>query len=170
MTTHVQQLYLSPGKVGANAACSYWSNRGSVHHVPIMAGWTKAVWNTKFAWHFYTWSALGIKPQTFWSWVQCPIHWATRSIYGLGGLYSNYEHCTFALLSFFAIIRKKYVANKLSSVKTILDSGEMIQKTWSLSGPPCSHFQYFLASLFYAFIYSFSLFVFSPSFFCFSLS
>ena len=59
------RLYLSPGKVGANAACSYWSNLGSVHQVPITAGWTEAVWNTKFARHFYTWPALGMEPQTF---------------------------------------------------------------------------------------------------------
>ena len=73
------RLYLSPGKVGTNAACNYWSNLGSVHQVPIMAGWTEAVWNTKFTWHFYTWSALGIEPQTFWSWVHRPIYWATCS-------------------------------------------------------------------------------------------
>ena len=40
-----------------------------MHHIPI----------TKFARHFYTWPALGIEPQTFWSWVQCPIHLATYS-------------------------------------------------------------------------------------------
>ena len=49
------RLYLSPGKVGANAACNYWSNLGSVHQVPITAGsWTEAVKNTKFTQHFYT--------------------------------------------------------------------------------------------------------------------
>ena len=47
----------------------------------IAVGWTKAVWNTKFAWHFYTWPALGIKPQTFWSWVQPPVHLAMYSHY-----------------------------------------------------------------------------------------
>ena len=74
---------LSPGKVGANAECNCWSNLGSVHQVPITAGWTESVWNTKFAWHFQTWPALGIEPQTFWSWVQRPIHWATcSSTYG----------------------------------------------------------------------------------------
>ena len=61
------RLYLSPDKVGTNAACNYGSNLGSVHQVPITARWTEAVWNTKFAWHFYTWPALGIEPQTFWS-------------------------------------------------------------------------------------------------------
>ena len=35
--------------------------------------------NTKFAWRLYTWPALGIKPQTLWYWVQCPIHLATCS-------------------------------------------------------------------------------------------
>ena len=70
------RLYLSPGKVGANAVCNYWSNLGSVHQVPIMGGWTEAVWNMKFDWHFYTWPALGIEPQTFWSWVQRLTHWA----------------------------------------------------------------------------------------------
>ena len=39
----------SNGKVDANAACNYWSNLGSVHQVPYTAGWTEAVWNTKFA-------------------------------------------------------------------------------------------------------------------------
>ena len=38
---------------GRTAACNYWSNFGSVHRVPIMAGWTKAVWNTKFAQHLH---------------------------------------------------------------------------------------------------------------------
>ena len=60
------RLYLSPGiagKVSANAACNYWSSLGCVCQVPIMAGWTKAVWNTKFAWHFYTWSALESNPR-----------------------------------------------------------------------------------------------------------
>ena len=33
-----------------------------------------AVRNMKFAWHLYTWLALGIKHQTFWFWVQCPVH------------------------------------------------------------------------------------------------
>ena len=37
---------------------------GSVHQVPITAGWTEAVWNTKFTRHFYTWPELGIEPQT----------------------------------------------------------------------------------------------------------
>ena len=68
------RLHLFPGNVGANAACNYWSNLGSVHQVPITAGWTEAVWNTKFARHFYTWPALGIEPQTFWSWVQHLLH------------------------------------------------------------------------------------------------
>ena len=39
------RLYLWSGKVGANAACNYWSNLGSVRQVPISAGWTEAVWN-----------------------------------------------------------------------------------------------------------------------------
>ena len=67
--------FTSPGS-GRAAACNYWSSLRSrcVHQVPIMTGWTEAVWNTKFAWHFYTWSAVGIKPLNFWSWVQHPIH------------------------------------------------------------------------------------------------
>ena len=43
------------------------------------AWWTEAVWNTKFARHFYTLPTLGIEPQTFWSWVQRPIHLDTCS-------------------------------------------------------------------------------------------
>ena len=49
------------------------------HEVPITVGWAEAVWNEKFARHFYTWPAVGIEPQTFWSWVQHPIHLATCS-------------------------------------------------------------------------------------------
>ena len=30
-----------------------------VHQVPIAAGWAEAVWNEKFAPHFYTWPPLG---------------------------------------------------------------------------------------------------------------
>ena len=41
---------------------------------PLWLGLTEAVWNTKLARHLYTWPALGIKPPTFWSWVQCSIH------------------------------------------------------------------------------------------------
>ena len=55
--------FTSPGS-GRTAACNYWSNLGSVHQVPITAGWAEALWNTKFAWHFYTWPALGIELQT----------------------------------------------------------------------------------------------------------
>ena len=51
----------------------------SFQQVPITTGWAEAVWNEKFAWHFYTWLAVGIEPQSFWSWVQHPIHWATCS-------------------------------------------------------------------------------------------
>ena len=40
------RLYLSPGKVGPNAASNYYSNLGSVHQVPITAGWTEAVYRT----------------------------------------------------------------------------------------------------------------------------
>ena len=50
------------------------SNIESVHQVPITAGWAEAVWNMKFAWHSYTWTALEIEPQTFWLWVQRTIH------------------------------------------------------------------------------------------------
>ena len=34
-----------------------------MHQVPITAGWTKAVWNTKSTRHFCTWPALGIEPR-----------------------------------------------------------------------------------------------------------
>ena len=47
------------------------------HQVPITAEWEEAIWIEKFARHFYTWSAVRIEQQTFWSWVQCLIHWAT---------------------------------------------------------------------------------------------
>ena len=49
------------------------------HQVPTPAGWTEAAWNEKFAWHFYTWPAVGIEPQTFWSWVKRSIHSVTCS-------------------------------------------------------------------------------------------
>ena len=42
-----------------------------------MAGWTEAVWNTKFVRHFFKCPLLGIKPQPFWPWVQCFIRLAT---------------------------------------------------------------------------------------------
>ena len=44
------------------------------HQVPITAEWAEALWNEKFAQYFYTWPALGIEPQTFWTWVQHLIH------------------------------------------------------------------------------------------------
>ena len=83
-----------PRQRAPTAACSYRSNLGSVHQVPITAGWTEAVWNTKFVRHFYTWPALGIEPQTFWSWVQCPIHLATCSHNGIHSVYTEfYTEC-----------------------------------------------------------------------------
>ena len=51
----------------------------SFHLVPITGGWAEAVWNEKFARHFYIWPAVGIEPQTFWSWVQHFIQLATCS-------------------------------------------------------------------------------------------
>ena len=53
MTMHVLKTYLSPGKMDNNAARNYWANLGSVHLMPIMSGWTKAVWNTKFVLDFH---------------------------------------------------------------------------------------------------------------------
>ena len=51
------RLNLSPGKAGANTACKYWSNLGSVNQVPIIPGWTKAARNTKIALHMTsTWN------------------------------------------------------------------------------------------------------------------
>ena len=80
MTAHVIKTLPSPWKWVPPAACNYRSNLGSVHQVPITAEWTETVWNITFAQHFYTWPALGIKPQTFRSWVQCPIRLATCSL------------------------------------------------------------------------------------------
>ena len=66
------------------------SSENSVHFLQLMPftiphfsstiGWVaEAVWNVKFARHFFTRPAVGIEPQTFWSWVQHPIHWAICS-------------------------------------------------------------------------------------------
>ena len=49
----------------------------SFHQVPINAGWAEAEWNEKFAWHFYTWPAVRIEPQTVWSLVKHLIYWVT---------------------------------------------------------------------------------------------
>ena len=65
--------------VGANAACNRCYNFESVHQVPIMAG------NMKFTWHFYTWQALGIEPQTLWSWMQCSMYFTKCSQYHVKG-------------------------------------------------------------------------------------
>ena len=46
----------------------------SFHQAPITAGWTEAAWSEKFPWHFCTWPALRIAPETFWSLVQFHIH------------------------------------------------------------------------------------------------
>ena len=70
--------FTSPGS-GCTVASNYWSNLGYVHQVPITARWTKAVWNTKFTRHFYTWPVLVIEPQTFWYWLQRHNHLATCS-------------------------------------------------------------------------------------------
>ena len=76
---HVDYFSL-PGKVGTNAACNYRSNLNLTLDLctrhPIRAGRTAAVWNTKFAWHFYIWATLGIELETLihvWSLAQCPI-------------------------------------------------------------------------------------------------
>ena len=73
MTTHALQT-LPPLAVGAQQPATIDPTLDLCTRYPFMAGWTKAVWNTKFAQLFCTWPALGIEPQTFWSWVQCPIH------------------------------------------------------------------------------------------------
>ena len=56
--------FTSPGS-WRTPAWNYWSNLGSVHQVLIKAGWTEAVWNMKFVWHFHTKPELGIEPQTW---------------------------------------------------------------------------------------------------------
>ena len=58
-------INISHGEVGANCRGDDWSNLGSVHQVPITAGWIKEVWRT-FAWHFYTWLSVGIEIKAFW--------------------------------------------------------------------------------------------------------
>ena len=59
------------------AVANHYNAAFSFHQVAITAGWTEAVWNEKFGWHCYTWRAMWIEFQTFWSQVQCPIHFAT---------------------------------------------------------------------------------------------
>ena len=60
-----------------------WMDQGSVEYA-------------KFAQYFYTWAALGIEPQTFWSGVQCPMHLTTytlaprlKLIFSLGYIQGN---------------------------------------------------------------------------------
>ena len=68
MTTHVQQTLPFPWQGGRQCSLQLliqpWIYASGV---PCTAGWTEAVWNTKFARHFYTWPVdlLGIEPQTF---------------------------------------------------------------------------------------------------------
>ena len=76
--TYCSSDFTSPGS-GRTATYNYWSNLGYVHQVPLTAKWTEAVWNTKFAQHFYTNSALIIELQTLSSWAQRPIQLASRS-------------------------------------------------------------------------------------------
>ena len=59
MTTHVLQT-LPPLAVGAQQPGTVDPTFGSVLEIPFTDGWTKAVWNTKLARHFYTWPAVGI--------------------------------------------------------------------------------------------------------------
>ena len=66
----------------------------SFHQVPITAELAEAGWAEKFAQYFYTWPALGIKLQTFWSSVQHPIHLATCS-----QVYENIDPIVFKLNS-----------------------------------------------------------------------
>ena len=52
--------------------CSYSQSlqfNFSFHQVPIIAGWTEAARDEKFAQNFYTWPAVGIEPQTISSWI-----------------------------------------------------------------------------------------------------
>ena len=57
--------------------------------------WAQASWNKTLARHFYTWQAIGIKAQSFWSWVQCLIHlpWCTRP------QNQSVQHLSFLLLN-----------------------------------------------------------------------
>ena len=51
-----------------------YSSAFSFHQAPITAGWIEAAWSEKFTRHFYTWPAVRIAPETFWSLVQFHIH------------------------------------------------------------------------------------------------
>ena len=66
-------IYL-PWQWAPITTCSYWSTLRSVHQLPILTGWIKAAWKTKFVRHFYIWPALEMKTQIFWCWAQRPIH------------------------------------------------------------------------------------------------
>ena len=52
--------YLLWGEFSAFSAANIIQNFSDIsfHQVPITAGWPEAVWNDKFAWHFYTWPAV----------------------------------------------------------------------------------------------------------------
>ena len=38
-------MYMCPWQWAPLIACNYWSNIGSVHQVPITAGWHEAAWD-----------------------------------------------------------------------------------------------------------------------------
>ena len=80
------------------------------------AGWAEAVWNEKFARHFYTWT------QTFWSWVQHPIHLATCSLrwgyYHVWGMCKihKYWYITSSFLTFWLYFWQQFPHKSFSSL------------------------------------------------------
>ena len=70
MTTHVLQILPFPWQGGHQCSLQILA-KPWICAPGTRYSWVDwAVWNMKFAWYFYTWSVLGIAPQTLWSWVQ----------------------------------------------------------------------------------------------------
>ena len=71
--------FTSPGS-GRTAACNYWSTLDLCISYLLWLGGPRECGIQSFARRFYTWPALGIEPQTFWYWIQHPIHLTTCSL------------------------------------------------------------------------------------------
>ena len=78
--------YTHPFRVKFSAFTEAYANHMSAYFVPPSTHYclvNRGIIEEKCTCHFYSWPAVRIKPQTFWSWVSCPVHWTVHWTWGL---------------------------------------------------------------------------------------
>ena len=124
------KLYRFSGKWGANTAFNYSSSFGSVlHYSPFGLSQCECE-------HCYTWSMMGLEPQTFWPWVQYLIHLAKCSNC-LGEQHRGKRECTLNITFLFYIKRIRLKIKGIFYTKnTISESHAEYASLWhSIESP-----------------------------------